>query len=212
MANWVCFQWARSGGYLLTKERQQKRLIYILHCNANSLLVSTFTFSSKNFADLWLSGSSQKLPRQAFFIVLWQHWFILDSTEYPIVTRSVLAFYRVSVSLLSWLEGILMHPITPDATILPEDAKRRTWGGGRPPAPGGQSGSMIDRSGVLHWQEGEGFDMVQLPLRKMSATDWSTGGVNQSDPPEEHGNFLREKHITRIMSTNSTGGLFFSPS
>lgn len=51
--------------------------------------------------------------------------------------------------------------------------KRLTWGGGSPPAPGGQSGNMIVRLGVLHWQEGEGLDMLQFPLRKMSATDWS---------------------------------------
>lgn len=41
---------------------------------------------------------------------------------------------------------------------------------------------MRDRSGVLHWQEGEGLDMLQFPLRKMSAIDGSTGGVTHSEP------------------------------
>lgn len=49
---------------------------------------------------------------------------------------------------------------------------------------------MTERSGVLHWQEGEGLDMLQFPLRKMSLTDGWTGGVNQSDPWEEQGRFL----------------------
>lgn len=40
---------------------------------------------------------------------------------------------------------------------------------------------MSERSGVLHWQDGEGLDMLQLPLRKMSAMDGSTGGVSHSD-------------------------------
>lgn len=53
---------------------------------------------------------------------------------------------------------------------------------------------MVIRLGVLHWQDGEGLDMLQFPLRKMSVTDWSTGGVNQSDPPGEHGNFLEENN------------------
>lgn len=34
-----------------TKGTQHKRLIYILQCNANSLLVSLFTFSNQNDAD-----------------------------------------------------------------------------------------------------------------------------------------------------------------
>lgn len=67
-----------------------------------------------------------------------------------------------------------------------------TCGGGRPPAPGGQSGNMMVRSGVLHWHEGEGLDILQFPLMKMSVTDWSTGGVNQSEPLEEHGKFLQK--------------------
>ena len=36
--------------------------------------------------------------------------------------------------------------------------------------------------------------MLQFPLRKMSVTDGSTGGVNQSEPLEEHGNFLQENN------------------
>lgn len=60
------------------------------------------------------------------------------------------------------------------------------------------------RLGVLHWQEGEGLDMLQFPLRKMSATDWSTDGVNQSEPPEEHGNFLGEtKRVDMSLTGNN---------
>lgn len=53
---------------------------------------------------------------------------------------------------------------------------------------------MIVRFGVLHWQDGEGLDMLQFPLRKMSVIDWSTDGANQSDPLGEHGNFLQENN------------------
>lgn len=70
---------------------------------------------------------------------------------------------------------------------------RRTCGAGRPPAAGGQSGNMTFRWGVLHWQAGEGLDMLQFPFRKTSVTDWSTGGVNQLDSVGEHGNVLTEK-------------------
>lgn len=72
---------------------------------------------------------------------------------------------------------------------------RRTCGGGRPPAASGQSGNMTFRWGVLHWQAGEGLDVLQLPFRKTSATDWSTGGVNQLDSVGEQGNDLTGKSM-----------------
>lgn len=59
---------------------------------------------------------------------------------------------------------------------------------------------MIIRLGVLHWQEGDGFDMLQFPLRKISMTAWSTGGVNQSDPLDAHGKPLQK---------NSEGNICF---
>lgn len=68
-----------------------------------------------------------------------------------------------------------------------------TCGGGRPPAAGGQSGNMTFRWGVLHWQAGEGLDMLQFPFTKTSVTDWSTGGVNQLDSVGVQGNVLTEK-------------------
>lgn len=74
---------------------------------------------------------------------------------------------------------------------------RRTCGGGRPPAAGGQSGNMTFRWGVLHWQAGEGLAVLQLPFRKTSATDWSTGGVNQLDSVGEHGNDLTGKRTRK---------------
>lgn len=84
------------------------------------------------------------------------------------------------------------HLLGSGCLVTKSKAKTWTWGGGSPPAPGGQSGNTTDRFGVLHWQGGEGLDMLQFPLRKMSVTDWSTGGVNQSDPLEEHGASLEE--------------------
>lgn len=56
---------------------------------------------------------------------------------------------------------------------------------------------MRERSGVLHWQEGEGLDMLQFPLRKMSAIDGSTGGVAHSEPREEQGKFLEKGKFHR---------------
>lgn len=35
--------------------------------------------------------------------------------------------------------------------------------------------------------------MLQFPLMKTSVTDWSTEGVNQSEPLEVHGKFLKAK-------------------
>lgn len=58
---------------------------------------------------------------------------------------------------------------------------------------------MRGRLGVLHWQEGEGSDMLQFPLRKMSLTDGGTGGVNQSEPWEEQGRFLGEAKAIRAV-------------
>lgn len=55
---------------------QKARLIYILQCNANSLLVSTFTFPNQNDADWDFQTATQKLLWEAFFIVLLCHWFI----------------------------------------------------------------------------------------------------------------------------------------
>lgn len=58
---------------------------------------------------------------------------------------------------------------------------------------------MSERWGVLHWQEGEGLDMLQLPLRKMSLTDGWTAGVNQSDPWLEQGSILRTAEVMRTV-------------
>ena len=71
-----------------------------------------------------------------------------------------------------------------------------TLGGGIPPAPGGQSGSITVRWGVLHWHEGEGS--ARVVLARMSITDWSTCGVNQSDDWGTHGRFLKGNVAEKI--------------
>lgn len=63
---------------------------------------------------------------------------------------------------------------------------------------------MSERSAVLHWQEGEGLDMLQFPLRKMSLTDGWTGGVTQSDPWEEQGRFLGKAKGSGIRASHFT--------
>lgn len=64
---------------------------------------------------------------------------------------------------------------------------------------------MIVLLGVLHWHGGEGLDIDQLPLAKISETDGGTGGVNQSEPLEEQGSFLEEEyaHKTRTFLTTT---------
>lgn len=54
-------------------------------------------------------------------------------------------------------------------------------------------------SGVLHWQEGEGSDMLQFPLRKTSVMDGGTCGVDQSEPWEEQGRFLGKAKLVRTV-------------
>lgn len=75
---------------------------------------------------------------------------------------------------------------------------------------------MNERLGVLHWQEGEGSDMLQFPLRKMSLTEGWTGGVNQSDLWEEQASFLGEAKAMRAggashrrLSANSRYGISY---
>lgn len=53
------------------------------------------------------------------------------------------------------------------------------WGGGRPPAPAGQSGNRRRAPGWLHWQAGDGNSEVQLPLAKMLATSAGTSGTEK---------------------------------
>lgn len=65
-----------------TKEKQHKRLIYILQCNANPLLVSTLTFPNQNDADWVFHTRSQKLPWQAFFIAPLCHRILLYFSFY----------------------------------------------------------------------------------------------------------------------------------
>lgn len=60
-------------------------------------------------------------------------------------------------------------------------------------------------SGVLHWQEGEGSDMLQFPLRKTSLTEGGTDGVNQSESWEEQGSFLGGAKVIRAVIASSGG-------
>ena len=55
-----------------------------------------------------------------------------------------------------------------------------TCGGGRPPAPGGHSGSIFLLLSQLHSQKGEGFSMLQFPIANMSHTVSETSGAAHS--------------------------------
>lgn len=65
---------------------------------------------------------------------------------------------------------------------MPRDTTRQvlTCGGGRPPAPGGQTGSMVSFVLVLHWQLGEGLSMVQSGLCRMFKAMGDSSGTSQS--------------------------------
>lgn len=62
-----------------------------------------------------------------------------------------------------------------------------TCGGGRPPAPGGHTGSIFLIFSLLHSQDGEGFSMLQFPFRKISSTDSGTEAVVHSFCPTVQG-------------------------
>lgn len=66
-----------------------------------------------------------------------------------------------------------------------------TSGGGRPPAPGGQSGSIFFLPLALQKQAGDGSSMVQFLEVKSCWTLSGTSGVSQSSSPIVHGASLR---------------------
>lgn len=61
-----------------------------------------------------------------------------------------------------------------------------TCGGGRPPAPGGHSGSIFLRPSQLHSHKGDGFSMVQFPFKNMWLTVTGTSGIPQSSSGIPH--------------------------
>lgn len=61
------------------------------------------------------------------------------------------------------------------------------WRGGRPPAPAGQMGIMVDFSLVLHWQEGDGFCWFHSGLSKMLLTAGEMSGLCHTDEKLLHG-------------------------
>lgn len=66
-----------------------------------------------------------------------------------------------------------------------------TWGGGSPPAPSGQSGSMRRTFSVLHWQTGEGLSLLQLPLLNSFHMGKETcGRMNRPPCLSSHGGVL----------------------
>lgn len=67
-----------------------------------------------------------------------------------------------------------------------------TSGGGGPPAPGGQSGSIFFLPSQLQKQAGDGFSMVQFVELKSCWTLSGTSGVCQSSSPIVQGASLGE--------------------
>lgn len=162
--------------------------------------------SSKSWCDSDKQRSHYSLWRERLGLtvpfVIFLHDFEGERQTGVLASEEIISAVAVSVNEL--LARVLKASITAMFILRinmksPSDKTHRELSPGSafPPlhsTQGGQSGNMNDRSGVLHSQEGDGFDMLQFPLRKMSTTDWSTGGVNHSEPLGEHGNFLRENN------------------
>jgi len=164
------------------------------------MLTGTFRLQAKSFHDKHFHCTAVSLIIFLFFYIYtialscWTYSATFIQKNSPIKQKIALPCSRNLRQILAHsLLLMIKLEVWNDSTNKMMEFRRLTCGGGRPPAPSGQSGNMIVRFGVLHWQEGEGLDMLQLPLRKMSVTDWSTGGVNQSEPLEEHGNSLQKK-------------------
>lgn len=98
-------------------------------------------------------------------------------------------------------------------SYLPTTPRALTSGGGRPPAPAGQSGSIFFLPSQLHMQAGEGSSMVQFLELKSSRTLSGTSGVYQSSSPIVQGASLqgggeeetegRKKNVVRFQVSKS---------
>lgn len=92
-----------------------------------------------------------------------------------------------------------------------------TWGGGSPPAPSGQSGSMRRTFSVLHWQTGEGLSLLQLPLLNSFHMGKETcGRMNRPTCLSSHGGVLstssRFYHVVIYSIKKKIFLIFFSSS
>lgn len=77
-----------------------------------------------------------------------------------------------------------------------------TSGGGSPPAPAGQSGSIFFLPSQLQKQAGDGSSMVQFVERKSCWTLSGTSGVCQSSSPIVQGASLRDRKVINDHTCN----------
>lgn len=97
-------------------------------------------------------------------------------------------FCRVSVAL-SFIYKKTHSYISPSATVMDinwDDPQPLTSGGGSPPAPAGQSGSIFFLPWQLQTQAGDGSSMVQLSELNSCWTLTGTSGTSQSSSPIVH--------------------------